>query len=450
FSLNTTNNDTQLDTNKGLFEAMTTYNNTFGTSFGMDDVSGYTQDVTSRLNRTASDKNYLDLVIVVDQLLTGFDAPELNTLYVDRTLKGAGLIQAYSRTNRIANMQDKPWGRIVNYRWPTQNEILMNRALATYANDDSAKLSDEERKQKNTEEGIIAESFEKVFDMVKKLVDKIRDMTSHFTKLPPSEKQKEYMLDLMRKYNSGMAKLKQYDPETVDGETLGFDYEKPDDLTAALGMEPDEEITLTTVLSNELKKELAKSKNVTFEQISLEMIHVKDVKVDYDYLTQLLEDLLNQIHNEEKEAATETKEKIHQFAGGLENRNYAAKIISAADAIAKGQYEVKAYPARLDGSETVIQEANAVTLDRIFQDFRIKWGIIDVVTSAEMRELFSHHRYGQQDLDDTGKIRTIIAKASTDYKTLAHDEGVQGLTKIKYRNGLRDAIYALADELVEG
>ncbi|MEG2285880.1 MAG: HsdR family type I site-specific deoxyribonuclease [Eubacterium sp.] len=450
FSLNTTNNDTQLDTNKGLFEAMTTYNNTFGTSFGMDDVSGYTQDVTSRLNRTASDKNYLDLVIVVDQLLTGFDAPELNTLYVDRTLKGAGLIQAYSRTNRIANMQDKPWGRIVNYRWPTQNEILMNRALATYANDDSAKLSDEERKQKNTEEGIIAESFEKVFDMVKELVDKIRDMTSHFTKLPPSEKQKEYMLDLMRKYNSGMAKLKQYDPETVDGETLGFDYEKPDDLTAALGMEPDEEITLTTVLSNELKKELAKSKNVTFEQISLEMIHVKDVKVDYDYLTQLLEDLLNQIHNEEKEAATETKEKIHQFAGGLENRNYAAKIISAADAIAKGQYEVKAYPARLDGSETVIQEANAVTLDRIFQDFRIKWGIIDVVTSAEMRELFSHHRYGQQDLDDTGKIRTIIAKASTDYKTLAHDEGVQGLTKIKYRNGLRDAIYALADELVEG
>ena len=111
----------------------------------MDDVSGYTQDEMSRLNKTADDGNFLDLVIVVDQLLTGFDAPELNTLYVDRTLKGAGLIQAYSRTNRIADMQDKPWGHIVNYRWPAQNEKLMNRALAIYANRDSANLTDEER-----------------------------------------------------------------------------------------------------------------------------------------------------------------------------------------------------------------------------------------------------------------------------------------------------------------
>ncbi len=450
FSLNSTNNDTQLDTNKGLFEAMTVYNAQFGTSFGMDDVSGYTQDVTSRLNRSASDKNYLDLVIVVEQLLTGFDAPELNTLYVDRTLKEAKLIQAYSRTNRIANMQDKPWGRIVNYRWPTQNEALMNRALAIYANKDSAKLSDEERKLSNEDDGIIAEPFETVFDSVKELVDKLRDLTSHFTALPPSEKQKEYMLDLMRQYNSGMAKLKQYDPETTGGETVGFDYEKPDDLVEALGMAPDDEITLTTVLSNELRKAVAKAKNVTFEQITLEMIHVKDVKVDYDYLTQLLEDLLNQIHNEEKAAAEATKEKIHQFAGGLEDRRYAAKILSAADAIAKGQYVAEAYPARLDNSETVIQEAGAVTLDRIFQDFRIKWGIIDVITSVEMRRLFAHHRYGAQDLDDTGKVRDIIAAASTDYKTLAHDEEVQSLSKIKYRNGLRDAIYALADELAEG
>ncbi|ETJ27396.1 Type I site-specific deoxyribonuclease, HsdR family, partial [human gut metagenome] len=66
----------------------------------------------------AQDGQYLDIVIVVDQLLTGFDAPQLNTLYVDRTLKDAMLIQAYSRTNRIADNQGKPWGRIVNYRWP--------------------------------------------------------------------------------------------------------------------------------------------------------------------------------------------------------------------------------------------------------------------------------------------------------------------------------------------
>lgn len=113
FSANNTNNDSMLVTNNGLHRAMDAYYKEFGVAFTMGDVSGYTQDVISRLNKTASDGNFLDLVIVVDQLLTGFDAPELNTLYVDRTLKSAGLIQAYSRTNRVADMQEKPWGRVV-------------------------------------------------------------------------------------------------------------------------------------------------------------------------------------------------------------------------------------------------------------------------------------------------------------------------------------------------
>lgn len=103
---------------------------------------------------------------------------------------------------------------------------------------------------------------------------------------------------------------------------------------------------------------------------------------------------------------------------------------------------------KLENSEVVIQAANYVTLDRKFLDFRVKWGVTDVITSVQMRELFSQHRYGQLDLDDTGQIRDIIAAASNDYKTMAHDEEVQSLSKIKYRNGLRDAIYVLANELV--
>lgn len=75
FSQNTSNNDFQLETNRGLHRAMQAYNKEFGTSFGMDNVAGYTEDVTSRLRRTTDDGNYLDIVIVVDQLLSGFDAP---------------------------------------------------------------------------------------------------------------------------------------------------------------------------------------------------------------------------------------------------------------------------------------------------------------------------------------------------------------------------------------
>ncbi|QIB68718.1 type I restriction endonuclease subunit R [Aminipila butyrica] len=453
FSENTSNNDSMLTTNKGLHDAIKVYNAEFGTSFGMDDVSGYTQDVTARLNKSATDGHFLDLVIVVDQLLTGFDAPELNTLYVDRTLKGAGLIQAYSRTNRIADMQEKPWGRVVNYRWPAQNEKRMNKALAVYANKDSASLSVEEQQKSNQKDGIIAKPFEEVFYEVKQVVENLSSLTMDFQQLPPSEKQKEFMLDLLREYNRGMAKLKQYDPEEVDGEKVGFNYDNPDELIEALGMNPDQEVMLTTVLTNELKSHIAKEKKIPFYQIELRMTHVKDVKIDYDYLTELVENLLNQVHEGRKAEAKETQEKINQFANGLEDRSYATKIINAAGAIVKGYFPPVGsnfkYPAKLSDSEQIIQQANLVSLDRMFLDFRVKWGITDIITSAQMRELFSRHRYSAQDLDDTGQIRDIIAQASLDYMTLAHDEEVQALSKIKYRNGLREAIYELADELVE-
>lgn len=449
FSMNTSNNDSQLTTNRGLFEAIKAYNQEFDTNFDMKDVSGYTQDVASRLNRTATDKKYLDLVIVVDQLLTGFDAPEMNTLYVDRTLKGAGLIQAYSRTNRIADMQDKPWGQVVNYRWPTQNEKLMNQALATYANKNSAQLSDEERRSINQDDGIIAKPFKEIFTEMKQTVKQLDDLTSSFQQLPPSEKQKERTFDLLKEYNVGMAKLKQYKPDQVNGEIVGFNYDHPDELVEKLGMTSDQETMLTTVLTNELKIHLAKTKKVSPYQIELRMTHVKDVKIDYDYLTELVEQLLNEVHNKQMAKAAETKGKIEQFANGLEDRSYATKIKKATLAIMSGDFTVDKYPVKLDDSDSIIEAANTVSLDRQLQSFRIKWGLIDIITSAQMRELFSRHRYGLQDLDDAGQIRNIIAEASNDYKTLARDESVQKLPKIKYRNGLREALYELADELVE-
>lgn len=453
FSVNNTNNDSMLATNTGLYKAIDVYNHNFNTAFGMEDISGYTQDVISRLNKTASDGNFLDLVIVVDQLLTGFDAPELNTLYVDRTLKGAGLIQAYSRTNRVADMQEKPWGRIVNYRWPAQNEKLMNEALAVYANKDSANLSDEERSKQNVKDGITAPEFNDVLNEVREIVEELSDLTNGFVQLPPSEKQKDNMLELIRDYNAGMAKLKQYDCDPENKADEGFDYNNPEELIRKIGMTPEQEIMLTTVLTNELKAYISNSKDIPVYQIELRMTHIKDIKIDYDYLTELVNKLLNAVHEGNDKEADETKEKIDQFANGLDDRVYATKILNAADAIRKGEYPPEGsdftYPADLKDCENVIHAANTISVDRVFLNFRGKWGITDVITSAGMRGLFSSHHYGKQDLDDAGEIGDIIKRASEEYKTMALDEEVQALSKIKYRNGLRDAIYKLADKMAE-
>lgn len=449
FSHNTSNNDNMLATNRGLSEAMAAYEAEFGIHFSMDDVAGYTQDVTSRLNKSAADKNFLDLVIVVDQLLTGFDAPELNTLYVDRTLKGAGLIQAYSRTNRIADMKEKPWGRVVNYRWPAQNEKLMNEALAIYANKDSAILSPDEQRISNEKDGLLAKPFYELLAEVKAVVAELAELTDGFNNLPPSEKAKDHMVELLRAYNNGMSQLKQYNPEAQAGE-IGFDYDKPEVLLAALGMNAEQETMLTTVLANDLKAHLAETQKIPLHQIELRMTHVKDVKIDYDYLTELVTRLLNEVHEQKMEAAAHTREDINRFASGLEDRGHAKEITNAATAIYNGSYQAEHYPVEnLTESDSIIQAANKIILDHILIDFRVKWGITDAINNTQMREMFSRHQYGMQDLDSTGQLRDLITEAGKNYRLLAREPEIRDLNKIRYRNDLRQAIYQLADEMAE-
>lgn len=450
FSQNTSNSSTMTQSNIELHEAIQAYNTEFGTQFGMDDVSGYTQDVTSRLKKTCDDKRYLDIVIVVDQLLTGFDAPELNTLYVDRTLKGASLIQAYSRTNRIADMQQKPWGRIINYRWPSHNEKLVNEALSIYANKDSAQLSNTTGQMVSL---ITAPPFQEVFDHVAGVVSKLNDITNTFKELPPSETEQKDMLTLLRQYSEGMAMLKQYTQEEGSEVIDGFDYDNPEILISALGMTLEQEGILTNSLANELKEKLAAEQNIPVYQIELRMTHVKDVQIDYDYLTELITQLLNEMHEGDLEKAKKTQEKIKQFAKALPDRGYARQIDDTATAIVDGDYPTAQddfqYPIKLESSDAIIQAASNVSVDKKLLEFRLTWGITDIITSAAMRELFARHRYGAQDLDDAGQIRDIMAQASSQYAIFARDKKVQNLSKIKYRNSLRQALYEMADELVE-
>ena len=452
FSMSTNNSDNQLTTNDGLLRAMKHYNKMFGTRFGLDDVSGYTQDLTTRLNRTAQDGQYLDIVIVVDQLLTGFDAPQLNTLYVDRTLKDAMLIQAYSRTNRIADNQGKPWGRIVNYRWPAKNEELMNRALSIYANKHSADVQDTlVDTQALVDTGVLAKPFKEQFEEVKQVVDRLADMTDNFTEVPASEAKQEEMFNLMRTYSAGMSKLKQYDPDVVNGEDIGFDYDNPDELVTLLGMTPEQEEMLTTSLYNDLKERIAENHDVPVAQIELRMIHVKQISVNYDYLTELIEALMNAVHEKRMDVAADYREKISDFAMALDDRQYAKQINNAVDAIYKGTYPPEGkdiqYPVKLTGLE-VIEDVNTMIMKDDIFDFRLKWGIIDVISNDEILNLFSRHTAGKQDLDSTGRISKLKKDARAEYQAKAQDTNIVSLNKIKYGNELVAALYKFADSYV--
>ncbi|WP_338552910.1 HsdR family type I site-specific deoxyribonuclease [Paenibacillus sp. KS-LC4] len=94
----------------------------------------YFEDIVERATRGGSGRNAknIDLVIVADQLLTGYDSKRLNTLYVDRSLELQSLIQAYSRTNRIFGFT-KEFGTIINFQYPRITEEIVNEALRLYS-----------------------------------------------------------------------------------------------------------------------------------------------------------------------------------------------------------------------------------------------------------------------------------------------------------------------------
>ena len=124
---------------KALKAIITDYNKQFGTNHSITDFDQYYQDVQQRIkyqkytNTDYPHANKIDVMIVVDMLLTGFDSKYLNTLYVDKNLKYHGLIQAFSRTNRILN-DTKPYGNILDFR---QQQEAVDEAIALFSGEDT-------------------------------------------------------------------------------------------------------------------------------------------------------------------------------------------------------------------------------------------------------------------------------------------------------------------------
>lgn len=122
--LNQERMDNEVDPDKkkeALKSIIDRYNEQYSTNHSVNEFDAYYQDVQQRIknqkysNKDYAHKNKIDITIVVDMLLTGFDSKYLNTLYVDKNLKYHGLIQAFSRTNRILN-DTKPYGNILDFR----------------------------------------------------------------------------------------------------------------------------------------------------------------------------------------------------------------------------------------------------------------------------------------------------------------------------------------------
>ena len=124
---------------EALQEIIDDYNKQYGTNHTINEFDLYYQDIQKRIkdqkwsNKELPQNKKIDITIVVDMLLTGFDSKYLNTLYVDKNLKYHGLIQAFSRTNRVLN-DSKPYGNILDFR---SQQSAVNQAVALFSGEDA-------------------------------------------------------------------------------------------------------------------------------------------------------------------------------------------------------------------------------------------------------------------------------------------------------------------------
>lgn len=160
------NNKNPEDNKKALGVIIDEYDKNYGTNFKVDTFDDYYKDVQQRIkDQKYANKDYphakkLDIVIVVEMMLTGFDSKFLNTLYVAKDLKWHGLIQAFSRTNRILD-GTKPYGNIICYR---SLESAMEEAMVLFSGID---------KKKGKKEFWLVEPAEKVVEEYKKALAKL-------------------------------------------------------------------------------------------------------------------------------------------------------------------------------------------------------------------------------------------------------------------------------------
>ena len=309
FDPNILNDGQGSDKEAWIAEILADYNAQFDTSFGYASYAKFKTDLSDRLSHINAYKRIkpdeqLDLLIVVDQMLTGFDSKWLNTLYLDKILDYANLIQAFSRTNRLCDKTDKPFGLIRYYRKPHTMQQNIERAVKLYSGDRPM--------------GLFVDNLDKVIDKMNVCFTDIADIfkwagLEDFSKNPDDTTSCAKFVKLFNQLNEHLQAAR----------LLGFSWEK---LSYDVVQEDDSVITATLNFDQETyDKLLARYKDLFKESsgngggsddVPFDLrSHINEIetdKIDQNYMNARFEKWLKTIGGIEEAAALE--ELHHSFA----------------------------------------------------------------------------------------------------------------------------------------
>lgn len=257
------------------------YNKVFDTNYSTDTFNNYFKDVSNKVKSAD-----IDILIVVNMFLTGFDSKKLNTLYVDKNLQYHSLLQAYSRTNRVENMATKPYGNIVCYRNLKENT---DNAIRLFS--DSSDV--------NT---VLMGNFEEYLETFKEQLKNLFNIakTPEAVDLLEREEDKKSFIIIFRELSKVLAKLNTFTEFEFTESKVGISEQTYQDYKSKYFLIHD------SIKNQENKKESILS-DIDFE---LELMHTDKINVSY---------IMDLIRNIDREDSNKRERDIKNILNKLNN-----------------------------------------------------------------------------------------------------------------------------------
>ena len=303
------------------------YNARYGSNHGIYEFDNYYQDLQKRIkdqqysNQDLPHAQKIDVVIVVDMLLTGFDSKYLNTLYVDKNLKYHGLIQAFSRTNRILN-DTKPYGNILDFR---QQQEAVNDAITLFSGE----------KTECAKEIWLVDSAPKAIDKLQTAVEQLdkfmvsQGLTSTPEEVPnlKGDAARSQFINLFKEVQRLKTQIDQYTDLTPEN-AKAVEQILPQDLLQGF-----RGVYLET--AQRMKNQQDKSDGTPspeVEQLDFEFVLFASAVIDYDYIMSLIASYTQQTPDKQKMNRNQLVGLIQSDAKFMDEREDIAAYIDTLNA----------------------------------------------------------------------------------------------------------------------
>ena len=406
-------------------QSLDNYNQMFGTKYDFSQIQGYNSNLNKRLARKdtkfKSRNEQLDLVIVVDRLLTGFDAPCLSTIFIDRQPMGPhDLIQAFSRTNRIFD-KNKTYGQIVTFQAPKLFKESVDNAVKLYS--------------AGSTEGAILAEWDKVEPAFKKSLAALRvsaetpDDVAHM-----SLNEKRVFAKMFQTFDRLFAQIKSF---TKYNDSMLEEYgitEEEYEKYVGRYQNVMEEIKLA---DGEEKGEPPVGPEEIEVDPDYELMAYSNTKIDYEYIINLIQNIVTPNEDEEEISSEERQKQIEEVKQYIEEmRKDNAKV---ADIMSNLVYEIELDERKYRGQSilNIVENMKHDCIDKVVSDFCRTW----YASKEDVMYAALHYRNGEIPNES-------VIKSTIDY-TMYKEVQEKAVPKFKYYAQCMKELKKVLDEEIK-